>query len=332
LFELVFLGTSASAPSVHRGLSSAVVMANEHRFMIDCGEGTQRQLLRSGLGFRRLDKILLTHGHLDHILGLGGLASTLGRWEALEELNIFGGMTTLARVHTLMEVVFGSGQIPQAGIELNLMEPGLLFEGKDFTLTAFPVQHRGTDCFGFTFEEKTRRPFLAEKAEALGIPHGPVRRDLSAGVTVKLPDGRTITPEQVLGEPQRGAKLCFIGDVSHTGPLHKAAHEADLLAIEATYLEADRDLARDHGHITATAAARLARNAHVKVLVLHHISRRYRTNDILTEAQAIFPNTLVANDLDLFQVRKGKPVIVRHLPHGEGRSYTPTLPASDAAG
>ena len=93
MFELVFLGTSASAPSVQRGLSSAIVMHNEHRFMIDCGEGTQRQLLRSGLGFRRLDKILLTHGHLDHILGLGGLASTLGRWEALEELHGLGFQT-----------------------------------------------------------------------------------------------------------------------------------------------------------------------------------------------------------------------------------------------
>ena len=115
MFELVFLGTSASAPSVQRGLSSALVLANEHRFMIDCGEGTQRQLLRSGLGFRKLDKILLTHGHLDHILGLGGLASTLGRWEAMEELNIYGGAFTLPRVQALMEVVFGPGQITQRG-------------------------------------------------------------------------------------------------------------------------------------------------------------------------------------------------------------------------
>ena len=316
LFELVFLGTSASAPSVHRGLSSAVVMANEHRFMIDCGEGTQRQLLRSGLGFRRLDKILLTHGHLDHILGLGGLASTLGRWEALDELNIYGGANTLARVHGLMEVVFGPGQIPNVGIALNLMTPGPLFETSQFTLSAFPVQHRGTDCFGFCFEEKSRRPFLAEKAAALQIPQGPVRRELSAGKAVHLPDGRLITPDMVLGEPQRGAKLCFVGDVSHTGPLHKVAHEADLLAIEATYLETDKELARAHGHITASAAARLARNAEVKTLVLHHVSRRYRMQEILDEAQAIFPNTFVASDLDQFEVRKDKPVAVRNLQYG----------------
>jgi ribonuclease Z len=313
MFELVFLGTSASAPSVQRGLSSALVLANEQRFMIDCGEGTQRQLLRSGLGFRKLDKILLTHGHLDHILGLGGLASTLGRWEAMEELNIYGGAFTLLRVQALMEVVFGPGQIPNAGVELNTMQAGVLFEDRHFTLTAFSVQHRGPDCFGFVFEEKSRRPFLATKAEALGIPHGPVRRDLAAGIAVTLADGRTVLPEAVLGEPQRGARLVFVGDVSHTGPLHEVAAEADLLAIEATYLDADKDLARQHGHITATAAARLARNAGVRQLVLHHVSRRYGAQEVLAEAQAIFPNTLVANDLDVFSVHKDKPIAARSL-------------------
>ena len=308
MFELVFLGTSASAPSVHRGLSAALVMVQEHRFLIDCGEGTQRQILRSGLGFRRLDKILLTHGHLDHILGLGGLASTLGHWETLDELDIYGGGPALSRVQRLMEVVFGVGNVAQAGVSLNLIEAGTMFEGKGFSLSAFSVPHRGSGCFGFTFEEETRSPFDNLKAEALGVPAGPERRELVAGRPVVLSDGRTIQPEDVLGDPQKGAKLCFVGDVSRTGPLHKIVAGADLLAIEATYLEEERELAKGHGHITARAAARLALKSGVKKLVLHHISRRYHAREILDEARAVFPNTEVAGDLDLFRIRRGKPV------------------------
>lgn len=310
LFELIFLGTSASAPSIQRGLSSAVVIAGEYRFMIDCGEGTQRQLLRSGLGFRRLDKILLTHGHLDHILGLGGLASTLGRWEALDELNIYGGEPTLQRVHGLMDVVFGQNQMPSMGISLNRLHEGLIFEAKKFTLSAFPVQHRGAGCFGFTFEERTRRPFLADKAAALNIPQGPVRRDLSLGQTVTLEDGRVIEPDQILGPARRGAKLCFVGDVGRTGPLHKIVHGADLLAIESTYIDEDREIAKAHGHLTAKTAARLALKAEVGHLVLHHISRRYNARQLLAEAREVFPNTHVASDLDALTIRRGEPVHV----------------------
>ena len=264
-------------------------MAQEHRFLIDCGEGTQRQILRSGLGFRRLDKILLTHGHLDHILGLGGLASTLGHWETLDTLEIHGGEQALARVHRLMEVVFGVGNVTQAGVSLNVMEAGTLFEGKGFSLSAFSVPHRGSGCFGFTFEEETRSPFDNAKAEALGVPAGPERRELVAGRSVELANGRTVQPEEVLGESQKGAKFCFVGDVGRTGPLHKIVADADLLAIEATYLDEEQELARNHGHITARAAARLAQKSGVKHLVLHHISRRYHAKEILAEARAVFP-------------------------------------------
>jgi ribonuclease Z len=306
VFELVFLGTSASAPSVHRGLSAAMVLYKGHRFLIDCGEGTQRQLLKSGLGFRRLAKILLTHGHLDHILGLGGLVSTFSRWEAIDELKIWGGRWTLDRVEDLVyRVVLRGAHVPLK-IEFYEIEPGVLMEDDTFTLRAFPVSHRGADCFGFTFEEKSRRPFLADRAEALGVPAGPERRWLVQGKAVTLADGRVIQPDDVLGESQQGAKLVFVGDAGRTDNLVDEVQGADTLVIEATYLHQEEGLAREFGHLTARQAAELAGRADVRQLILTHLSRRNRERDTLAEAQAIFSNSVVARDFDHFRVVKEK--------------------------
>jgi ribonuclease Z len=304
MFELVFLGTSASAPSVHRGLSSAMVLYKEYRFLVDCGEGTQRQLLRSGLGFRRLDRILLTHGHLDHILGLGGILSTFGRWEAIERVEVWGGRWALNRVERLMDVVFGPRRRP-LDVELYDVQPGLLLEDDTFSLEAFPVTHRGPGCYGYTFSEKARRPFLADRAEALGVPRGPERAHLVRGETVTLDDGTVVEPEEVLGPALPGARLVFVGDAGSTEGLELIAHRADALVIEATYLDRERDLALGFGHLTARQAAELARDAQVGALILTHLSRRYYEREVLEEAQAIFAATYVARDFDLFRIGKG---------------------------
>ncbi len=303
MFELMFLGTSASAPSVHRGLSSAMVLYKEYRFLIDCGEGTQRQLLRSGLGFRRLDRILLTHGHLDHILGLAGIASTFGRWEANERIEIWGGRWALDRVEMLLEVVFGPEQRPLE-IELYDVQAGILMEDESFRLLAFPVSHRGPGCFGYLFEEKSRRPFLADQADALGVPRGPERAQLVRGQAITLADGTLIRPEQVLGPELPGARLVFVGDAGKTDNLHQVAQGADALVIEATYLHRDIDMARQFGHLTARQSAELARDAGVSALILTHLSRRYYERDVLAEAQEVFANTFVARDLDMFQIAR----------------------------
>ncbi len=306
MFEIVFLGTSASAPSVHRGLSSQVVIHDEFRFLIDCGEGTQRQILQSGLGFKRLNRVLITHGHLDHILGLAGLLSTFMRWEAIDRLEIYGGQWALDRIHDLIYGIVLRGARPPMDLQLLQVSPGLIFDEDDFTVTAFPVWHRGPDCFGYLFEEKTRRPFLPEKAEELAIPPGPWRRELVNGKPVTLPDGRSILPDQVLGEERPGTRLAHVGDVGRVDELVEAVRDVDALVIEATYLDEEAEMADQFAHLTARQAAELAAHSGVKQLILTHISRRYRERDVLAEAQAIFPNTVVARDFDAFQVRRGE--------------------------
>ena len=303
MFEIVFLGTSASAPSAKRNLPAQVVKHDEYRFLIDCGEGTQRQILQSGIGFKRLNRILITHSHLDHILGLAGLLSTFMRWETIDELEIFAGRNALDRINDLLYGVVLRGIKPPMPIHLRPISRGIFFESDDFTVSSFPVQHRGPDCLGFLFEEKGRRPFLPEKAEELGIPSGPWRRDLVEGRETVLPDGRTITPDMVLGDFRPGTRLVHVGDVGDTGNLLEISRGADALVIESTYLDKEADMARQFSHLTARMAAELAVKAGVKQLILTHISRRYRERDMLAEAQAIFPNVAVARDFDTYQVK-----------------------------
>ncbi|PKN85534.1 MAG: ribonuclease [Chloroflexi bacterium HGW-Chloroflexi-8] len=304
MFEIIFLGTSASAPSIRRNLPALMVKQNEHRFLIDCGEGTQRQILQAGLGFKRLNRILLTHGHLDHILGLAGLLSTILRWETMEELVIYGGKGALNRVHDLIYGVVLRGDHIPLNLALVPVEEGVFIEENDFTVSAIPVHHRGPDNYGYLFQEKGRRPFLPEKAELLGLPPGPWRKELVKGESVHLPDGRTIYPDQVLGEYKAGTRLVVLGDVGDTNNLITYCNQADALIVEATYLESEADMATQFAHLTAKKAAELAKSAGVQQLILTHLSRRYREKDILDEAQTVFENTSVARDFDTFNIRK----------------------------
>jgi ribonuclease Z len=206
-----------------------------------------------------------------------------------------------------MRVVFGRYR-PPIRLMLHDLKPGLVMEDNAFQVEAFPVTHRGPGNFGFVFQEKARRPFLADKAQALGVPAGPERARLVQGQPITLADGRTIKPDEVLGPTRLGTKFVFVGDSARTDNLVEPARDADALVIEATYTSLEADVAREFGHLTARQAAELAVAANVRHLVLHHVSRRYAEQEILDEARPIFADTIVARDLDHFQVRRNAPL------------------------
>ncbi len=189
-------------------------------------------------------------------------------------------------------------------LRMNEIKPGTFLDAEDFTVTAFPVTHRGPDCLGYVFEGKPRRPFLSSKADELGVPFGPERSQLVAGETLTLPDGRRVTPDEVLGPLERGAKLVVVGDAGRTDDLLEVCRDADMLVIESTYLDEEAEMAKQFSHLTARMGAELAIKAGVKKLVLTHLSRRYREKEVLAEAQSIFPGVSVARDFDVFQVKK----------------------------
>lgn len=297
MFALTFLGTSASVPSAERNHPALLVEAGSHRILVDCGEGTQRQLLRSGAGFRRLDRLLLTHAHFDHVLGIPGLFSTLRLRQSTDLMTVHGGPDTLDIVARMLAGLWGEGRAP-IPLEFMPLAEGPVVDAGEFTIGCFRVRHRDTDSFGFCFESRIRRHLRPDRLAALRVPDGPVRKELAEGRPVALADGRTIDPEDVLGPPEGRKKLVIVGDTETTEGLAERVRGADALVVEATFLDRDAAIARDYGHLTAAQAASLAAMSGVELLVLTHISGRYPDEDILAEATAIFANSRIAADFD----------------------------------
>jgi len=297
MFALTFLGTSASVPSAERNHPALLVEAAGHRILVDCGEGTQRQLLRSGAGFRRLDRILLTHAHLDHVLGIPGLFSTLGLRQTSDAMTIHGGEGTLDLVIRMLAGLWGVGRAP-IPVEFAALTEGQVIDACDFTIDCFPVRHRDTDSFAFSFRSPARRHLRPERLAALGVPDGPLRGELAAGRPIAIEGGQTIDPEDVLGPPSGGRKLVVIGDTETTDGLSQHVADADVLVIEATFLDRDATTARSYGHLTAAEAASFAAANNVGQLVLTHMSGRYEDAEVLAEATGIFPNSRIAADFD----------------------------------
>ena len=296
MFALTFLGTSASVPSAERNHPGLLVEAGSHRILVDCGEGTQRQLLRSAAGFRRLNRILLTLAHFDHVLGIPGLFSTLRLRRSADAMTIHGSPGTLDVVARMLAGLWGEGRAP---IPLQLVPlTNQVYDAGEFAISCFPVRHRDTDSFGFSFESRIRRHLRPERLVTLGVPDGPLRKELAEGRQVELPSGKIIAPEDVLGPPEGRKKLVVVGDAETTEDLADHVRDADVLVIEATFLDRDAAIARDYGHLTAAEAADLAASAGVKLLILTHISGRYDDEELLAEARGTFANSRLARDFD----------------------------------
>jgi ribonuclease Z len=307
--DLVFLGTAGSAPTASRGASATLLRRGGERILVDCGEGTQRQLLRSDVGLVDLERVVLTHLHADHVLGLPGMLKTFALRGRELPITVFGPRGTRGLLRSL-GVVIGRLTYP---LDVEELDAGETVERGDYRLEAFAVAH-GRNALGYALREEGRPGrFDVTAADGLGVPDGPARGALQRGEDVTLSDGRVVRSADVLGAPRRGRTVVLSGDTAPTGSVVAAAAGADVLVHEATFLADERHRALETDHSTAEDAARIARDAGVKLLALTHLSARYAGSEVADEARAVFPATVVPRDFDLIDVpfpERGPPVLV----------------------
>jgi ribonuclease Z len=317
--DVVFLGTAGSMPTARRAPSATLVRRGGERLLFDCGEGTQRQLLRSDVGLVDLQEIFLTHFHADHFLGLPGMLKTFALRGREVPLTLYGPRGLNELLHELRRII---GRLPYEASAVELAA-GAVLPRDGYELRTFAVRH-GRDAVGYSLVEEERPGrFDVATADALGIPFGPERGLLQAGEPVTLADARLVTPDQVLGPARPGRKLVLTGDTAPSDGVVEVALGADLLVHEATFCEEEAERARETEHSTALEAARVARDAGVKLLALTHLSSRYRGGDVEREARTVFPETVVPRDFDTIEIpfeERGGPELVKsgaRLPRAE---------------
>jgi ribonuclease Z len=297
--RVIPLGTSSGKPTLKRNVSALAVAREGEWLLFDCGEGTQMQIPRAGLNPSRLSAIFITHLHGDHFNGLAGLLSTMGLDRRARELTLVGPhgireyLDTLAR----LKILFVNYPLEVREYR-SITEPALVYETPDYTVSAYPLDHR-IFAIGYRIQERPRAGrFNLEKARALGIPEGPLFGRLQSGSSVQLDDGRIIPPSEVLGPPRAGKAIAYCTDTRPFPGSIELARGVDLLIHEATYTQELTEEAREYGHSTAAQAAGVAQDSGARQLLITHFSTRYPDATVLLEeARAIFPNTIMAHDL-----------------------------------
>jgi ribonuclease Z len=292
--SLTFLGTGAAIPSLERNVASIALAREGETLLFDCGEGTQRQMMRYGVSFGLRD-VFFTHFHADHLLGLTGLVRTLGLQDRTDPLRLYGPRGARRVLEHALAVGIERNKFP---VEIEELAPGDRVHRPEYDLLAIESDHRATSL-GYALVEHIRLGrFHPERVRELGVPEGPLWGRLHRGETVVLPDGTRVGPAELVGPPRPGRTVVISGDTRPSANVVTAAAGADLLVHEATFSLDEADKAVQTGHSTAAEAAGVARDAGVRRLVLTHISARYSREapELLAEAQAIFPATVVARD------------------------------------
>jgi ribonuclease Z len=296
MLTVTFLGTSAARPTVERNVSGLAIHREGETLLFECGEGTQRQMMRYGVSFA-LSEIFFTHFHADHFLGVIGLIRTLGLQGRPEPLLLYGPKGAKKILNTAMQL--GVERVPFP-IEITEVKPGdSIGKRNGYDINAFPTEHGGGPSIGYVLKEHVRRGrFDVDKAKAAGIPEGPLWGKLSKGESIELADGKRLAADGFVGPTRAGRIVAFTGDTRPCAATVDAAQGADLLIHEATFGEEERDRARDTGHATAKEAAQVALAANAKRLVLSHVSARYSmsADELVREAREVFPNATVAKD------------------------------------
>jgi len=302
--SIFFAGTGGSVPTARRGLPSILVRRGGDRILVDCGEGTQRQLV-SSVGLADLTEIFLTHFHADHWLGLPGMLKTFDLRGRDQPLAIHGpvGLRTLLGLVLRM-----AGNV---SYELDVVElaPGDVLDRDGYRIAPVAVSHRGPALGYVLYEDERPGVFDPDAARRLGLLEGPEFGRVQRGETI-----RGVTPDQVLGPVRPGRKLVLSGDTRPCEALRIAAHRADVLVHEATFAEEERERAADSGHSTARQAATIAQEAEVMLLALNHVSTRHPPRQLRDEARAVFPATVVPRDFDTIEIpfaERGAPALIR---------------------
>ena len=293
--SLTFLGTSASRPTVERGVSSLALVREGETMLIDCGEGTQRQMMRYGVSFNFGD-LFFTHFHGDHVIGALGLMRTLSLQGRTETLRIWGprGLAQLMK----RADAFGGERLTYQ-VEITELTPGERLKRKDYAIVPYAVDHRGVNAVGYALIEELRRGrFNPDLARELGVPEGPLWGKIHKGEAVTLDDGRVVEPSTLVGPTRTGRRVVLTGDTRPCGATIEMAQGADLLVHESTFGDEEAERAVETGHSTAREAAQVAAGAGVRRLVLTHFSARYSRDpsDLDREAREVFPHVTIARD------------------------------------